>query len=81
MSLRSGFLPSPGDNDIICLEAGTTAAAMVKYLQQRNLTVIGNGLGTMNELAKRLTDVQVYCCGGMLRKPLLAPKPRSFFSA
>lgn len=70
------------DNDIICLEAGTTAAAMVKYLQQRNLTVIGNGLGTMNELAKRLTDVHVYCCGGMLRdvaQTFVGPQAEEFF--
>lgn len=70
------------DNDIIFVEAGTTAAAMVKYLHQRNLTVIGNGLGTMNELAKRLTDVHVYCCGGMLRdvaQTFVGPQAEEFF--
>lgn len=70
------------DNDIIFLEAGTTAAAMVKYLCQRNLTVIGNGLETMNELAKRLTNVNVYCCGGMLRdvaQTFVGPQAEEFF--
>lgn len=70
------------DNDIIFLEAGTTAAAMVKYLRQRNLTVVGNGLGTMTELAKRLTDVNVYCCGGMLRdvaQTFVGPQAEEFF--
>lgn len=70
------------DHDIIFLEAGTTAAAMVKYLHQRNLTVVGNGLGTMTELAKRLTDVNVYCCGGMLRdvaQTFVGPQAEQFF--
>lgn len=70
------------DNDIIFLEAGTTVTAMVKYLHQRNLTVIGNGLGTMNELAKRLTDVNVYCCGGLLRdvaQTFVGPQAEEFF--
>ncbi|MCE7989131.1 MAG: DeoR/GlpR transcriptional regulator [Caldilinea sp. CFX5] len=70
------------DHDIIFLEAGTTAAAMVKYLNQRNLTVVGNGLGTMTELAKRLTDVNVYCCGGMLRDvahTFVGPQAEEFF--
>lgn len=70
------------DNDILFLEAGTTATAMVKYLQQHNLTVIGNGLGTMTELAKRLTDIHVYCCGGMLRdvaQTFVGPQAEEFF--
>lgn len=70
------------DNDILFLEAGTTAAAMVKYLAQRHLTVIGNGLETMNELVKRLPDIHVYCCGGMLRdvaQTFVGPQAEEFF--
>ena len=70
------------DDDIVFLEAGTTVAAMVKYLNRRNLTVIGNGLGTMNELARRLPDVNVYCCGGMLRdvaQTFVGPQAEEFF--
>lgn len=70
------------DGDIIFLEAGTTVAAMVKYLDRRHLTVIGNGLGTMNELAGRLAEIQVYCCGGMLRdvaQTFVGPQAVEFF--
>lgn len=70
------------DNDILFLEAGTTVAAMVKYLGKRNLTVIGNGLGTMNELARLLPDINVYCCGGMLRdvaQTFVGPQAEEFF--
>lgn len=71
------------DNDIIFLEAGTTVAAMVKYLDHRNLTVIGNGLGTMNELSRRLAEIHVYCCGGMLRdvaQTFVGPQAEEFFA-
>jgi DeoR/GlpR family transcriptional regulator of sugar metabolism len=70
------------NDDIIFLEAGTTVAAMVKYLQRRNLTVIGNGLETMNELSRRLADIHVYCCGGMLRdvaQTFVGPQAEEFF--
>ena len=70
------------DNDILFLEAGTTVAAMVKYFQQRNLTILGNGLGTMNELSNRLPDMNVYCCGGMLRdvaQTFVGPQAEEFF--
>lgn len=56
------------DDEIIILEAGTTAIAMVKHLQnQRNLTVMTNGLGTLQELSTILPDVEVMGCGGVLR--------------
>ena len=41
------------DGDILFMEAGTTVAALAKYLAAyQHLTVIGNGLGTMTELAR-----------------------------
>ncbi len=71
------------DGDIIFLEAGTTVAAMSKHLSRfRQLTAIGNGLGTMNELARLLPDVTVYCCGGMLREvawTFVGPQAESYF--
>ena len=71
------------DGDIIFLEAGTTVAAMSKYLSNyRQLTAIGNGLGTMNELARLLPDVTVYCCGGMLRAvawTFVGPQAEAYF--
>ena len=71
------------DGDIIFIEAGTTALAMVKYLKHcEHLTVIGNGLGMMNELARLLPGVTVYCCGGMLRPTgltFVGPQAEEFF--
>lgn len=70
------------DNDLILLEAGTTVAAMVKFLSQRNLTVITNGLGTINEVAPSVPDINVMCCGGMLRDVALTfvgPQAVHFF--
>jgi DeoR/GlpR family transcriptional regulator of sugar metabolism len=71
------------DGDIIFIEAGTTALAMVKYLTRcEHLTVIGNGLGMMNELARLLPGVAVYGCGGMLRPTgltFVGPQAEEFF--
>ncbi len=71
------------DGDILFLEAGTTVAAMVKYLAgYQHLTVIGNGLGTMNELARLTPAINVYCCGGMLRPvayTFVGPQAEEYF--
>lgn len=70
------------DNDLIILEAGTTVGGMVKYLTQRNLTVITNGLGTINELDLRLPNVTAICCGGLLRDvghTFVGPQAEAFF--
>lgn len=71
------------DGDIVLMEAGTTVAAMARYLPAyRHLTVIGNGLGTMNELAKQLPVVTVYCCGGLLRDvglTFVGPQAEAYF--
>lgn len=70
------------DNDIIILEAGTTVAAMVKFLNQRNLTLITNGLGTINEAVPTVPDITVMCCGGMLREgamTFVGPQAVQFF--
>ncbi|MCU0512928.1 MAG: DeoR/GlpR family DNA-binding transcription regulator [Anaerolineae bacterium] len=70
------------DNQIIIMEAGTTVMAMCRYLTQRNLTVITNGLGTLNELSQRVPQVQVLSCGGMLRDvglTFVGPQAEQFF--
>ena len=70
------------DNDIIILEAGTTATAMVKYLDQQNLTVVTNGLGTINELAPMAPSIMAICCGGILREiswTFVGPEAVQFF--
>ena len=65
------------------MEACTTVAAMAKHLRRyRQLTVIGNGSGTMNELAPLVPDLTVYCCGGMLRgvaHTFVGPQAEEYF--
>lgn len=67
------------------LEAGTTVLAMVKYLQhRRNLTVMTNGLGILNELAKVLPEVEVMSCGGVLREvgnTFVGPQAEQWFNS
>ena len=70
------------DHDIIILEAGTTVGAMVKHLTQKNLTVITNGLGTINELDLSLPNITAICCGGILRDighTFVGPQAEEFF--
>lgn len=69
------------DDQIIILEAGTTAMAMSKWLNYHNLTVITNGLGTLNELSAQLPDLNVMSCGGILRdigKTFVGPQAEHF---
>ena len=71
------------DGDIVLMEAGTTVAAMARHLPAyKHLTVVGNGLGTMNELAKQLPGVTVFCCGGLLREvglTFVGPQAEAYF--
>ena len=71
------------DNDIIILEAGTTVGAMVKYFNRQNLTVITNGLGTLNDLTLCcVPDVTALSCGGLLRDvayTFVGPQAEEFF--
>ncbi|HXF60621.1 MAG TPA: DeoR/GlpR family DNA-binding transcription regulator [Caldilineaceae bacterium] len=70
------------DNDIIILEAGTTVSAMVKHLDQRNLTLITNGLATLSEAAPSVPDLTVIGCGGILRDvsyTFVGPQAEQFF--
>jgi DeoR/GlpR family transcriptional regulator of sugar metabolism len=71
------------DGDIVFMEAGTTVAAMARHLPAyKHLTVVGNGLGTMNELAKQLPGVTVFCCGGLLREvglTFVGPQAEAYF--
>lgn len=70
------------NQDIIVLEAGTTVGAMTEFLNQRNLTVITNGLGNLNRLSGRIPDTTTICCGGILRDIALTfvgPHAEEFF--
>lgn len=70
--------------DIVILEAGTTVAAMVKYLTPVHLTLMTNGLETINEAKALLPAATVICCGGILREPsytFVGPEAEGFFHA
>ena len=70
------------DDDIIIMEAGTTAGAMIEFLTQRNLTVMTNGLGTLNDLSCYVPDITIISCGGMLRDvayTFVGPQAEMFF--
>ena len=72
------------DGDNLILEAGTTVSAMVKYLQRVNLTLVTNGLETINEATGLLPNLTVICCGGILREvshTFVGPQAESFFHA
>ncbi len=70
------------DNDIIILEAGTTAGAMIPFLKQNNLTVLSNGLGNLNDLSSCVPHISVLGCGGILRSiayTFVGPQAEEFF--
>lgn len=70
------------DGDIIILEGGTTVAAMVKYLERNNLTVVTNGLDTANAAAPLVPGLILMCCGGILRelsRTFVGPQAEAFF--
>jgi len=72
------------DGDIIILEGGTTATAMVSYLADReDLTVVTNGLRTTEELRRHLSlDATILCTGGILRpesSTFVGPATERFF--
>lgn len=56
------------DDDALFVEAGTTAAAVLKHLAGRSLTVMSNGLETLTEAAKLLPEATVMSPGGILRE-------------
>jgi DeoR/GlpR family transcriptional regulator of sugar metabolism len=70
------------DDDILFLEAGTTVAAMTKYLHQGNLTVVTNGVETIYSTLPRLAELTVMSCGGILRDKahtFVGPQAERFF--
>jgi DeoR/GlpR family transcriptional regulator of sugar metabolism len=70
------------DGEILILEAGTTVAAMIKYLTQSNLTLVTNGVQTIGEAMSRLSSMTVMNCGGILRETshtFVGPQAERFF--
>ncbi len=60
------------DNNIISLDAGSTAIKMIPFLKQKNLTLLTTGLNAMALAAKYGSKFTVIGCGGELRQPALA---------
>lgn len=56
------------EEDSLFVEAGTTAAAVLRYLKGRRLTIMSNGLETLTEAAKLLPAATVMSPGGILRE-------------
>ena len=72
------------DADILILEGGTTATAMVPYLvDYLDLTVVTNGLDTTNELHRLMhPGTTIICAGGILRpeaSTFVGPVAERFF--
>ena len=70
------------NGDFVILEAGTTASLMVKHLRHKHLTVMTNGLETVNEAASLLPELTVMCSGGILRDvshTFVGPQAEQFF--
>ena len=56
------------DNEIIVMEAGTTVSMMCNYFNRyKNLTILTNGLDTLNILRKLVPSSTVMSSGGILR--------------
>ena len=72
------------DNNILCLEGGTTVFHMMKYLNMPNLNVITNGLFNLNEAASFSDTMDIMCCGGNLKRELftfVGPHTEAFFKS
>lgn len=53
------------DNSYIYLDAGTTTGQMIKYLKDKNITVVTNGLNFIDEFEK--LEIDVYLVGGKIK--------------
>ena len=72
------------DGEIIILEGGTTVAGMAQFLTQENLTVLTNGIKTLNQVLPHLSRMNFMVCGGILRDvsyTLVGPQAEAFFAS
>ncbi|WP_409346069.1 DeoR/GlpR family DNA-binding transcription regulator [Paenibacillus sp. MBLB4367] len=72
------------DGDVIILENGTTVSRMTEFLgAYPQLTVLTNGLDTLNLFRPLVTERRsIICCGGMLREvsgTFIGPLAEEFF--
>ncbi|TXT66203.1 MAG: putative transcriptional regulator [Promethearchaeota archaeon] len=58
------------DNEILFLDGGTTVLEMIPYLKKyENITILTNGLYTLNRASNHIPKLNVISFGGILRKP------------
>lgn len=71
------------EGDVLILEGGTSVTTMAWHLtEQRDLTIVTNGLHTTSKLQHLLPHNTVICCGGILRDVALTfvgPTAERFF--
>jgi DeoR/GlpR family transcriptional regulator of sugar metabolism len=69
------------DGEIVILDAGSTTSMVAKFLKQKRITVITNGLNIAADLSDCL-NITLYIAGGQMRQGLLAivgPETSAFF--
>ncbi|MCH1625926.1 DeoR/GlpR family DNA-binding transcription regulator [Ferdinandcohnia quinoae] len=54
------------DGDSIFLDAGSTTMQMIPYLNQKDITVVTNGVNLIEELLEK--EITTYLIGGMVKK-------------
>jgi len=71
------------EGDVIILEGGTTVSRMPAYFHPfSQLTVLTNGLNTLNSLHSEAAKNTILCCGGTLREQsstFVGPVAEAFF--
>ena len=70
------------DGDILILEGGTTIVEMVQYIERSDITILSHGLNTLMAASKRMPDITVIGCGGILREAsmtFVGPDAEAFF--
>ena len=71
------------DGDVLFLDSGTTARAIIPFLQgKRNLTIASNSMRTIDALFRYLPDSAILCAGGLLNataQALVGPVAERFF--
>lgn len=72
------------DDDVIIIDPGTTAVHMIPHLKTKTgLTIVTNGLQTVNMLKELLPQANLICTGGMLRgvsHTFIGPTAEAFFN-
>jgi DeoR/GlpR family transcriptional regulator of sugar metabolism len=69
------------DDEVVILDAGSTTTLVAKFLKNKRITVVTNGLNIAADLSD-CPNIQLYIAGGHLRQGVLAivgPETSAFF--